>query len=805
MIYIDYDNVTHVEPKITLNLSGEVFNEALKIYREFPEYRYDPIVVMKGDDRFCLLRWKSNNVTVSKRLNAYRLASCDEYLDYSFDDNMLDFRLIEKPKAIYFTDIDEYSIFIANLALKRFSDKKIIFKDERARYFICDAKNSNIYYGIKEDDVMSQLSDVTPELLMTIGGERISISKDMVFNMNYTSLSVMHSIYWLSKETHFGDKNPDKRIALIKSPLAFEGIAGLIRYVLNKAEAYAKCGYDIVPVADLGIIGDENQFFAGSGENVWEMFFEPLSDISVSEAYGSAHVLGAMEAMKTTNPWLWIEDATSDYTQLVGKYLRFNETTHKFLDKQYDEVVPSIHGKILGVVGRGSDYNVNTKGYKGDLMRPLTPREILDKTIKFVRENDYDFVFLATEDADVFDLYMNSEIADKVLYVDQRRVSYKEHDDTQLLADIYKEDEKRDGYTETLKYLGIINILSKCDALLSTTLCGAARIAVGLNDGEYEYIDVPGLIGQDLELIGSGGMGSVYRLSGGRIYKEYSDKMPFVDIIREERCAKAAFKAQISTPRSYGIYTRNNLYGIVFEEIKGRMLSDILMDNQEAGMDIEGSRNDGEDSDKIIRYASDMGRLLKSLHSAKLDEHTIPLTKDIYREYLDRLDNYYTPEEVSVMSRFLENVPDRLTTLHNDFHTKNIMLKGDELVIIDMAELSLGHPVFDLANVYDLFVLLADRTPSATMRFTGISADISPKVWHYMIRAYMGSVNDENISSLESILSSFSLFRVALSPAIYVNLSEETLKRRVDRSKRDFIGRIDEHIKALKLIDDILK
>jgi hypothetical protein len=77
--------------------------------------------------------------------------------------------------------------------------------------------------------------------------------------------------------------------------------------------------------------------------------------------------------------------------------------------------------------------------------------------------------------------------------VPQNRITYDPTDtNRRFLADIYKEQE-RDGYAENLRYLSIIYILSRSSALLSTTLCGAAKMAWGFSEEGFEYMDVPGL------------------------------------------------------------------------------------------------------------------------------------------------------------------------------------------------------------------------------------------------------------------------------------------------------------------------
>ena len=119
---------------------------------------------------------------------------------------------------------------------------------------------------------------------------------------------------------------------------------------------------------------------------------------------------------------------------------------------------------------------------------------MVEKTRELFAKGGYDGIFLATEDASVFDTFMASDLKDKIFYVEQERISYDPTDTSKrFLADIYKEEKERDGYAENLRYLGIIYILSKGSALLSTTLCGAAKMAWGFSENGFEYMDVPGI------------------------------------------------------------------------------------------------------------------------------------------------------------------------------------------------------------------------------------------------------------------------------------------------------------------------
>ena len=122
------------------------------------------------------------------------------------------------------------------------------------------------------------------------------------------------------------------------------------------------------------------------------------------------------------------------------------------------------------------------------LHKPAGPEELVEKVQRLVKEQGYDHVFLATEDAVVFRTFSESELSPILLSVDQDRVEYDEKED-KLLVELY-EDRKDKGYQDTLLYISIIYILSKCTSMVASTDCGAYLLAMGLNGHKYEYVDV---------------------------------------------------------------------------------------------------------------------------------------------------------------------------------------------------------------------------------------------------------------------------------------------------------------------------
>lgn len=119
----------------------------------------------------------------------------------------------------------------------------------------------------------------------------------------------------------------------------------------------------------------------------------------------------------------------------------------------------------------------------------ITPTETLEKAVNYVRDKNFDLVFLATEDKSVLDLFSDSELKDKLLYVSQDRIDYsREENKDLLLLEIFGRD-KSDPYARTLDYIAVLEGLVRCDALLANVTCGAVTYALGRRQ-DYEFTDV---------------------------------------------------------------------------------------------------------------------------------------------------------------------------------------------------------------------------------------------------------------------------------------------------------------------------
>ena len=87
----------------------------------------------------------------------------------------------------------------------------------------------------------------------------------------------------------------------------------------------------------------------------------------------------------------------------------------------------------------------------------------------------------------------------------------------------------------------------------------------------------------------------------------------------------------------------------------------------------------------------------------------------------------------------VEAVPPDDHMLHGDYHTKNLELQNDEVLLIDMDTLAVGHPIFELASIYNAFVGFYELDHEAVRSFQGFDFETGLRFWQKSLAAYLGT------------------------------------------------------------------
>ena len=239
----------------------------------------------------------------------------------------------------------------------------------------------------------------------------------------------------------------------------------------------------------------------------------------------------------------------------------------------------------------------------------------------------------------------------------------------------------------------------------------------------YRRVSVEGC-----EVIGRGANGEVYRIDPDTIVKVYYNPDALPDIHRERELARTAFVLGIPTAIPYDVVRVGEGYGSVFELLNAKSFSKLI----------------AADPDGLDGYVKQFVDLMKLIHSTTVKPGMMPDMKAVALDWADFLRDYLPEDAWQKLHELIAAVPEQLTMLHGDYHTKNVMLQNGEVILIDMDTLCTGHPVFELASVYNAFVGFSELDPSVAMSFQGFSSETCGKIWDKTLRLYFDT-DDEAV------------------------------------------------------------
>ncbi|MDO4961663.1 MAG: phosphotransferase [Eubacteriales bacterium] len=276
-------------------------------------------------------------------------------------------------------------------------------------------------------------------------------------------------------------------------------------------------------------------------------------------------------------------------------------------------------------------------------------------------------------------------------------------------------------------------------------LCANTSI-VNASSEVYEILDATGFTDifkvrralqeisvEGCQVIGRGGNSTVYRLDEETIVKIYDPRYPVTVAEDEQKYARAATVYGIPTPLSFRLVKCGESFGIVFELINAKSLGRLILEHPE----------------NLDEYTSMYTKLLKTLHSARPDEGTFNKAKDVMLKKADLLDKWLEPAEVDVVRDVIRALPDDNCIIHGDFHPGNIMVQAGEPILIDMAEVSTGAPIIDLAAVYRDICSAPLNSPDTVQHNQGLTPELALALWKKFCQNYCGTDDSETIAKFE--------------------------------------------------------
>ena len=288
----------------------------------------------------------------------------------------------------------------------------------------------------------------------------------------------------------------------------------------------------------------------------------------------------------------------------------------------------------------------------------------------------------------------------------------------------------------------------------------------------YRTISVDGL-----EVIGKGFFGTVYRIDAESIVKVYKGKDSIPMIENEKRMAQKAFLSGIPTAISYDIVKVGEDYGSVFELLNARTYHELVQKKEKPVREIISGYTD----------------LLKLIHRTSLSAGTFPSYRKKYLDYLEIIKKHLTESHYKGLLSKFTDMEEETTVVHGDAQMKNVMLVGDEPMLIDMDTLGLGNPVFDLAGLYVTYQLFEEDEPSNSMDFLQMSQEMVDEIWKLIIETYFNPQTEKERQIIEDKIALVAVVRFLYLIESTDLKNSDLGKRRIEHSREH----IDELLKAV--------
>ncbi len=222
------------------------------------------------------------------------------------------------------------------------------------------------------------------------------------------------------------------------------------------------------------------------------------------------------------------------------------------------------------------------------------------------------------------------------------------------------------------------------------------------------------------EVIGRGACGECYRIDDETIIKLYYEGGDIAMIEHEKALAKKAFVMGIPTAISYDIVEADGRKGVVYELIKSKTLGELI-------------RSDRSKLDEYVAMYVDICKKINSIHT---NDPEIPSFKDMNRADIARVTGV-SDEEIQMLHRFIDLVPDGDTCIHGDLNINNIMVQDGECCLIDMGELSTGMSMFDLSRIA-FSMVYANTEKGVFNSFYKMEPEEVDEIYRKFFRGYFG-------------------------------------------------------------------
>lgn len=376
----------------------------------------------------------------------------------------IDLSLLERFDVFVFEELEEYTYKIARLLINKYQCKVIYFMDCNAEYF----------FDRNDITIISSLADIATQnekkIMYITSSKQIKLKVADLTCYTYTSLQVMNSLCWACKVSHPGNK--EGTVMLINTHFNEGcGFGFIIRAVsVLKTLAQERGWQAVVRIT-------ENMYTDNMNKNMWSQYFEQDEEHGRRMLAECENVIDLAKNHFTQlaiyyNPYFM--EVWQDTEKHVRPQLRI--AIRKEFETRLFRPIKNQDIRVLGALIRGTDASKEAS-------KIASIDYMIERCREEMKEGNFDYIFLATEDKNIFDCFKKA-FQEQLLYVNQKRVCMDPENEKVIgkLLDIQLGEKEQFGK----EYLYITYCLSKCNALLYNMISGGYYLTKLWLNGKYE-------------------------------------------------------------------------------------------------------------------------------------------------------------------------------------------------------------------------------------------------------------------------------------------------------------------------------
>lgn len=276
------------------------------------------------------------------------------------------------------------------------------------------------------------------------------------------------------------------------------------------------------------------------------------------------------------------------------------------------------------------------------------------------------------------------------------------------------------------------------------------------------------------KIIGEGYTANVYRLNKDTIVKVFKINRPIERIQTEIDMAKKAFIYGIPTAISFDIVQVGDKYGLVFEMLDCASLCSLFIDHPE------------NKETYIRKYAE----LCKQITTTKAVNSGLNNAKKASLRELGFLKGHIDDAIYAKLEKLITEVTDTETLVHGDYHIKNILVQGEDYMLIDMETICVGNPIFEYAGFYVSYIAYAETDHENIMNFFGISEELAAEIYNKTLNYLYPDASSEKMQEIREKIMLLGSVHILYHCYSYNELNEDRINAAYGHIK-DYINKYD--------------